>query len=538
MKAQETTLTGILHTNNQFLIPLFQRYYKWKKENWEKLWEDLSETFEQHKKHFVGTVVCVIASDPQPTTLAAYQVIDGQQRLITLTLLLSVIRDLAERHSWSMLATEIEENYLTHKFRSGQQRYKRLRDRDAYLKLIDKQRPQNETQLRRAYDYYAKIVEAEMTSDEARLRAFFETVAMRLDLVMITLSKDESPYKIFRSLNSTGVDLNESDLIRNHVFMAVQLAQQDSFDDVHWQSLEKHFVNDTEVDEHTLGAFFRDCLMRSGSYVAKDGTYDAFEVKYPVNALDPEQVVRDFTAQAERYDWLRGRTPHPDPRVNAALGAIRSLNASTCYPLLLALFDAKETGAMDLDALAEACDSLASFVLRRHVCGLSSREYGRWFCGMSKGHGGQPLNMTSLRAFMKDRGWPKDDVFATAFKRFQLYQSPYALYILKALELTQQNPTEPVLLDECNIEHILPQTIIEAEDDGRQWVEMLGPEWVKVKGEWEHTPGNLTLVGHDYNSSMSNKPFPEKKPVLAQSKVYLNRYFADPAGRVCQLVEK
>jgi len=98
MKANETTLTGILHTNNQFMIPLFQRYYKWKKQNWDKLWEDLSDTFSVRttkRKHFIGTIVCVIAADPQPTTLVTFQVIDGQQRLMTLTILLAVVRDIA-----------------------------------------------------------------------------------------------------------------------------------------------------------------------------------------------------------------------------------------------------------------------------------------------------------------------------------------------------------------------------------------------------------------------------------------------------------
>jgi len=286
-----------------------------------------------------------------------------------------------------------------------------------------------------------------MTKDETTLREFFATVAASLDVVMITLSKDESPYKIFRSLNSTGVDLNESDLVRNHIFMAVPINQQDLFDDTRWQPFESRFLVGSEVDEQTLSAFFRDALMRSGTYVAKEGTYDAFEGAYPIASLNAAAVADEFTVQAEHYDWIRGRIPHAEQRVNRALDAIRRLNASTSYPLLLALFDLQRSGKVTFDEVSTACECIAGFILRRHVCGMSSREYGRWFSAACRGHDGKPLAVSSLKTVLQDRGWPENDAFAMSFKRFQLYQSQYGTYILKAIELAIQNPSEPVVLD-------------------------------------------------------------------------------------------
>jgi hypothetical protein len=143
--------------------------------------------------------------------------------------------------------------------------------------------------------------------------------------------------------------------------------------------------------------------------------------------------------------------------------------------------------------------------------------------------GGDSDPAKTVLAFLRAKGWPSDDEFRAKFVRFNLYQSKYDRAVLGALELAIQAKSEPVLLDGCSIEHVMPQTIDETEDDGRAWIAVLGAEWRPLHAEWIHTPGNLTLVGADYNSEMSNRAFEIKKPVLAASKVYLNQHFkADP----------
>ncbi|MGH7435956.1 MAG: HNH endonuclease family protein [Polyangiaceae bacterium] len=351
----------------------------------------------------------------------------------------------------------------------------------------------------------------------------------------ITLGR-ENPYKIFKSLNSTGEDLEEGDLIRNHVFMAISVADQDSFDDHKWRPLERHFEASGKLDGRAFAGFFRDALMRGGEYVGKDGVYEAFERAHPPGKFEPDPVVAALTQQVERYNFILGRASHPVAGVDAALGEINALQASTAYPLILALIDAHEAKKIDDVGLVTALKAISSFVLRRFVCGETSRAYGRWFCSACRELGEAPVQ--GVVAFLRAKGWPDDMKFVPAFKRMNLYSSKYDRVVISALELSLQRKSEPVGLGGCSIEHVLPQTIVESDDDGRKWIEALGADWKKVKGEWQDTPGNLTLVGDDYNKSMSNNTFEDKRPVLLGSKIYLNKYFEKIANWNAEEIDK
>jgi uncharacterized protein with ParB-like and HNH nuclease domain len=385
MKAAERTLQQILHSADQYVIPVFQRYYVWKKENWEQLWDDLTlllETTDERRRHFMGSVVCVPEAH-QPGVVPAYQVIDGQQRLVTLSILLCAVRDAALRLGWDDLAAEVEENYLVHRFKRSRERYKvfpRLRDRDSLLALVDRNTASATGQIRGAYDYLTKkLGEDKLLDSEEALHALFTTLATRLDFVAITL-EGENPYKIFRSLNSTGVDLEQGDLIRNHVFMAIRVDDQDAFDDGRWNPLEKHFGCNGKLDGKLFAAFFRDVLMRDGTYVGQGAVYERYERVYPLAGLNPVSLVSELERLAGHYDVIRGTAQHASQDVNQALSAIRSLNVTTSYPLLLALLDGHQAGRISLVDLVEALRGVSGFVLRRYVCGATSRPYGRWFC--------------------------------------------------------------------------------------------------------------------------------------------------------------
>jgi hypothetical protein len=525
MKAAERTLQQLLHSSDQYVIPVFQRYYTWGNANWEQLLEDVSELLEpgaDERRHFMGSIVTV-PDGHQPGSLPAYQVIDGQQRVTTLSILLCVVRDVASSRGWKELAAEVEENYLVHRFRKGRERFKvfpRLRDRGGYLALVDRSESSAGGQIEAAHRHFAKRVE-QQASSEPELRRFFTALVTRLDFVAITLEA-ENPYKIFRSLNSTGVDLTEADLIRNHVFMSLPLDDQDAFDDTLWRDLESRFMRDGKLSGRDIEAFLRDALMRDGTYVGRDGTFEAFERRFPHGKFDPRSVVGDFVKLSKLYDVVRGVTRHPDAEVEAALRAIREPNVTTAYPLVTALLERSSRNELQHADLLVVLRAIASFVLRRFVCGLSSRGYSTWFVAACR-ELGDPAR--TVIAFLQAKGWPSDDDFRAKFVRFNLYQSKYDRAVLGALELAVQAKSEPVLLDGCSIEHVMPQTVDEGEDDGRAWIAALGDPWRPVHAEWLHTPGNLTLVGADYNGEMSNRPFEIKKPVLAESKVYLNEHF-------------
>jgi uncharacterized protein with ParB-like and HNH nuclease domain len=530
LKATERTLQQILHSADQYVIPVFQRYYVWGKANWEQLWDDLQallEGPEEKRRHFLGSIVCV--PEPHlPGVVPAYQVIDGQQRLTTLSILLCAVRDAAAHLGWDELAAEVEENYLIHRFKKGRERYKvfpRLRDRESFLGLIDHKAQPTPGQIDAAHAYFTKqLHEGGMLADEPSLRALFTILSTCLDFVSITLG-GENPYKIFKSLNSTGVDLEQGDLIRNHIFMALTVTEQDAFDDERWRPLERQFEVDGQLNGRLFASFFRDVLMRRGDYVGENGIYEAFEDSHPLPGLKPQEVVTDLELRAGHYDFIRGKAQHPDKGIDRALGAIRDLNVTTAYPLVLALLDAHGRQQLSLAELVQALRAISGFVLRRYVCGVGSRAYNRWFCSACKLLKDKPL--TNLVAFFKDKGWPSDPEFLPKFQRINLYSGKYDRAILEGIEWSLQAASEPVLLDGCWIEHVLPQSVTD-DADGKAWKAALGPDWDKVHAEWLHTPGNLTLVGSDYNIAMEKKPFEAKKPVLAASKVYLNQHFANP----------
>lgn len=525
MKASERTLQQLLHSSDQYVIPVFQRYYTWGTSNWEQLLEDVGELLEtgaDERRHFMGSIVTV-PDGHQPGVVPAYQVIDGQQRLTTLSILLCVVRDVAAAQGWAELAAEVEENYLVHRFKKGRERYKvfpRLRDRGGYLSLVDRADAPAGGQIEAAHRHFAKRVEL-LASSEPDLRRFFTALITRLDFVAITLGA-ENPYKIFRSLNSTGVDLTEADLIRNHVFMSLPIDDQDGFDDTLWRDLESRFMREGKLSGRDFEAFLRDALMRDGTYVGRDGTFESFERKFAHGKFEPQAVVGDLVKLSKLYDVVRGATAHLDAEVEGALRAIRELNVTTAYPLVTALLERSNKNELPRADLLIVLRALASFVLRRFVCGLSSRGYSTWFVAACR-ELGDPAK--TVLAFLRAKGWPSDDEFRAKFVRFNLYQSKYDRAVLGALELAIQAKSEPVLLDGCSIEHVMPQTIDDGDDDGLAWIAALGEPWRPVHAEWLHTPGNLTLVGADYNSEMSNRQFEIKKPVLAGSKVYLNQHF-------------
>ncbi len=164
------------------------------------------------------------------------------------------------------------------------------------------------------------------------------------------------------------------------------------------------------------------------------------------------------------------------------------------------------------------------FYYVRVVCEGGSHGYGRWFCTAIKELKDLPLE--NLVNYFKKQGWPTDKEFVPAFQRMKLYDTRYDRLILQSLEFALQAKCEPVVLSECHIEHVMPQTV-GTDADARAWMDVLGSNWEQVHSELLHTPGNLTLVGGEYNIKMQNKPFEHKKPVLANSKVYLNEYFAN-----------
>ena len=516
MKAESATLQKILYSPARYIIPVFQRYYTWGEGNWKRLWDDvleLHEATQKNKHHFMGPLVFVpdhLTVGQMPT----FQVVDGQQRLTTLSLLLCALRDHSASLGFDVLTAELTENFIVHRFEKGEARlriFPRQRDRHQYL--LTALAPEYDLPIGvdsgagKAYHYFLKRIQLLLkTKTEQEVRSFFDLVRSRLEVVSITLDS-ENPYQIFKSLNSTGVDLSEGDLIRNFVFMHIPTVQQDQFDDDLWKPLEQRFEHGEgkltgQLDGRAFSAFFRDYLMRDGAYVGPDAIFETFEEVYEADDFDPLPLAKELQEAVEHYEIIQGRKKHASGGVTQSLRLLRALNVATTRPLLLNLLHRAAIGELSNTDLEKAIKLLSGFVLRRLVCGEQSRSYGLWFVAACKELGSNPVE--NLRKFLKLKGFPDDLRFKEEFVRYNLYRAKDAKSVLSALEHAHPDhvANEAADLTKVQIEHIMPQVLNAA------WQSQLGSEVASVHEKWLHTPGNLTLTG--YNQSFGNKPFSEK----------------------------
>lgn len=516
MKPSIQTLGQILYSPSQYIIPVFQRNYRWEQPQWAKLWESLFEIQAPEKRgnHFMGFLVFVpgVAQPGQHTT---FHLIDGQQRLSTASLVLAAIRNVAREKGDNDLADEIHQYYLTHPLKKGDQHYRLLpkeRDQESYLSIVSGQ-GEAKGRMADAINYFEERLNEIEVADQ--LRKIFETVCQRLEFMCATL-ETENAYNIFKSLNSTGVALGQSDLIRNFIFMHVAPDDHDEFDRVLWGDLETRFATpDGVLDEERFSRFFRDYLMSSGRYVPPKATFENFETRYEATDFSPHDLVKQLNICAADYEIIAGLSSDSDVRVTEKLADLNQFESSTTYPLLLALFEMRRKGIIDSIKLSHAIDMLRGFILRRFICGETSRGYGQMFVRALSKNQGDPVK--AMEMYLLERGWPDDHRFEGAFVEFPLYERGYTWEVLATIERSRRHK-EPASLDNAQVEHVLPQTLNES------WVEALGSRAEAIHAEWLHRPGNLSLSG--YNPELWNHPFKKKRERYAQSNIVLTRELA------------
>jgi len=539
MDARPKRVSEILHTGDQYVIPLFQRHYSWGKDHWERLKNDIWALLgsDGKEQHFLGPLVCT-ATSHVPGRIPAYQLIDGQQRLTTITIILAALRDVAHNRKLNDLADEISEDYLVHKRKEDSEHYKvlpRLGDREALIAIIEggDREQYREFGVFHAWKYFYRHIEHYARTDsETNLRQLLEAISARLSLVMITID-GENPYEIFESLNSTGLPLEESDLIRNFIFMQIPLDQQAAFDKDHWKSFESLFGKTENYAEISATAFYRNYLMREGEYSKATATFIDFKKQYIQRELDPETQVAELKKFAAYEVMLRRPATCKNLMLADVLRQVALSEITTAYCLVLKLMQLDEDGVLSGDDLIGCLRDLVSFAGRRAICGETTRTYNVWFVeavGKLKGDIRQ-----SLQAYLLRRGWPTNSLFEERLKTFPLYkrESLRCRLILEQLELSAGHK-EKVDLSTLTIEHVMPQTI-KKDTNGRAWIEMLGNEWEAVHEVFLHTLGNLSLTG--YNVELSNSPYQIKKAELLKSNVQLNKCFSEIAVWNKQTIE-
>ncbi len=509
MKANDTSIRVFLEGTKQFIVPLFQRTYSWKKENIEKMWNDLVATCENDESnHFFGSFVTM----PLPTsasTSSKYTIIDGQQRLTTIGLMLAAIRNrIRDFDESNKSIEEINELYLINKF-ARDERYKIVptaTDRDVYYSIVDDSgdgtylpHPLSEA--------FATIKEKlDQIDDMPHLDQIKSGLLSKFSVVDIRLETGDDPYLIFESLNATGIPLTQADLIRNYLFMGIREENQLSAYTNIWLPLQNDLVD-------RLEAFFRHYLAIGGKIPNINKIYSTFRnetINTFLNDSAREASTIQVMKELEIYSRYYFKLLHPQHETNVEVRSqIRKLNRlvlTTSYPLLLNLYRLYDQEKISANDFSECLRLIEVFVVRRVVCGIPTNVLNRYFPTVF-----QSLNpvdvVRSLRVKLTNetgsRRMPQDDDFRKCLLERELYGNRILRYILRELEKHKNKETVP--LKGLEIEHIMPRTLTQ------EWKDALGENWELIYNKYLHTLGNLTLTG--YNSEYSNKSFREKRDI-------------------------
>ncbi|MFJ9386983.1 DUF262 domain-containing protein [Peribacillus sp. NPDC101481] len=515
MQAQVTNLQSIIEGTKQYLVPLFQRTYSWKKKDWEKMWQNINELTEADnpRDHFIGSIVTVPTTSV-PHGVAKFLLIDGQQRLTTIFIILTLLRNKAEAE----LSEEINNTLLVNPYKKSNDHFKLLPtqvDREPFQRLISGTKEENDTKnsIIEAYEFFEKkLIKSELDGQKIK-----DAITSNLSLVSITLDPDENPYLVFESLNASGQALTQADLIRNYFFMKIHT---DFHDEVH-ATLWKPMEDALGVD---LLEFVRHYLMREGAFIKQSDIY--FSLKDIVDEENATNSLNELKRYSDYYIKILSPTAESNLTIRKSLSRLKKLDTTTVYPLLLNMYGYYEDDKIKDTEFAQVLNIIENFLLRRYICSLPTDRLKSIFPPLHS----HVLNSNSknyvdgVKAVLQSKDYPKDHVFRQRLLDAKLYGSSDKIkkitFILQAIEESYYHKEQVSFSDlNVSVEHVMPQTITS------EWKEHLGEEWETVHDLYKDTLGNLTLTG--YNSELSNAIFNKKKEHYKKSHLEVNKYFRD-----------
>ena len=523
MNAKEGLITRLLEgSDKKFIIPVYQRPYSWKKENCALLFQDLMTTYQKgYDKHFFGGIVFVANNIGGVTE---HIIIDGQQRITTVSILLLAIRNYIIENN---VETDISARKITNAFLSDEYADddKKLKlklvqgDDEAYDKLINGQVPVEDNFVTANYNYFYNKLEDLST---AELKGLYDSV-MKLEVVNISLElvTGDDPQLIFESLNSTGVSLDEADKIRNYVLMNMKAKEQEKFYKKYWEELEK------KVPRTDINKFIRYYLATKTFELANEKKlYFEFKHYKEKKQIETEDLLIDMLVYADWYKMIKNAMSSAKD-YRAVLYRLNKLEVNSCIPLLFNIMNAHHNNLIDEEQLEKSLLIVENYIVRRIVCGLPTNQLNKVFValGLEIKKYMEKDNISYFSAFSyailvksgKSR-FPNNHDFMDKFVGYELYNARPMIkkYFLERLE--NYGTKERVAVEEqidngtLTIEHIMPQSI------NADWKKALGENWELTHTKYKDTVGNLTLTA--YNSQYSNLPFIKKRDMSDKGFVY------------------
>ncbi len=534
MKADATTLLGFFeeNQNNQFVIPIYQRLYSWKKEQCEQLWDDIIKIGGNDKMngHFIGSILYVRDDNTHSSPLL---IIDGQQRLTTITLLLIALRDHLsdEVKILEKFSREKIESYLINNNKDGDKKFRLIlseSDKDTLLSLIDKDRRKPSKLSLKIVENF-KLFEKWISENTDKLETIFKGLE-KLMIVWIALEKGkDDPQLIFESMNSKGIELTQTDLIRNYILMGLEPEKQKIFYKKYWRAMEENFKQSEKQSkiEDLFNKFVRHYLtIKTREIPNINKVYVAFKDYRQKKGIEIEDLLKDLQKYCGYFCKIAFKK-EDDKDLNKALSFLVDLEMDVVYPLLLEFYSDYKDGVLSKQDFTPIIYLTESYICRRAVCGLGSKGLNKIFPSfIKKINKDQYLESIELHflSLEKTTGkFPKDSEFKDSFITKELYHPKKTEKVLNFLKRLENFDTkEPVDTQECTTEHIMPQTL------NLEWERDLGENFQAIHEKYLNTIGNLTLTG--YNEKYSNNSFQEKRDMekgFKQSPLRLNQSLRD-----------
>mgnify|MGYP006418480891 CR=1 FL=1 len=524
MKAFETNLLAFLRDPKQFVIPIYQRKYSWTIGECRQLLSDIMRVGKDNdiNAHFIGSIVYIQEGIYNVSAIPMPLVIDGQQRLTTISILIAAFCDhIREKGKVEGIDEEkLRSYYLLNDKEDGDLFYKLLltkSDKETYYKIVNSKDCSEEDSHRIIdnYKFFREQIEKNSLQD-------IHNGFSKLIIIDVSLDKDrDNPQLIFESLNSTGLELTQADLIRNYILMDQEKKNQEVLYEDYWFPMEKSFGHAEYTD--LFDRFMRDYLtIKTGKIPNIRDVYTEFKA-YAKKLTDINELVKNIYEYSKYFVCL-ALEQEKDSEIKSIFSNINTLKVDVSYPFILKVYDDYSQDIITRDEFVEILKHIESYVFRRAICGIPTNSLNKTFANLYK-----EINhdnyLQSFKAvlLLKDsyRRFPRDEEFKEQLLIKDVYNYRGRNYLLRKLE--NHNRKELVNIESYTIEHIMPQN----ENLSNEWISMLGDGWEEIREKYLHSLGNLTITG--YNSELSDKPFIKKRNMeggFADSPIRLNSYLA------------
>jgi len=533
MDANKTKVEDFLSSNKtQFVIPVYQRNYDWSTGQCKQLLDDILEVGVNKKMnaHFIGSIVYVHDDVFTTSRNKELTIIDGQQRLTTLTLIYLVLHRLAKDINNQDLVDEISETYLINKFSPDEEKLK-LRpteNNDKALKYLLRSDANEE------YSEFSNLVDNFDYFKGRITKENYEVVLNGLSKLMfveVSLDREkDDPQRIFESLNSTGLELSQADLIRNYILMGLNRRDQNKIFQNYWEVIEK-LAKDETLNVGRVSEFIRDYLTLENKNIPNKGkVYLEYKKKFPTTNLEElESVLSAIKSLVRHYNKLINPKNEVDKEIRLQLANISRLEVNVAYPFLMKVYEDYSKSIIDKNIFLQVLELIQSFTWRRFILGLPTNALNKIFMNLYD-KVKQENYLYSIQLSLLQRSgvqrFPRNAEFLEALKSKDVYNinSKNRVYLLEKLE--NYDNREPVLIDDnpgITVEHIFPQN-----PDAKWKIDLGDDEYNFIKENYLNTIGNLTLSGN--NGKLSNKSFIEKRDLkdvgYKDSRLWLNKYLS------------